>query len=74
MRFKVISAAFGAAIAFSSISAAFAAPAPKVYICHNTGSESNPVVLIHVSRHAADAHIENHEDAPGTADGCTTAP
>jgi type IV secretory pathway VirB10-like protein len=36
--------------------AAAPAPAPKVYICHATGSASNPYVLIHVSSNALPAH------------------
>ena len=36
-------------------------PAAKVYICHATGSQSNPYVLIHVSSHALPAHT-GHQD------------
>jgi hypothetical protein len=33
----------------------------KVYICHATGSSTNPYVLIHVSKHAEWAHTRHHE-------------
>lgn len=36
-------------------------PAAKVYICHATGSASNPYVLIYVSSHALPAHT-GHQD------------
>jgi hypothetical protein len=36
-------------------------PEPKVYICHATGSATNPYVLIHVSSHALPAHTR-HQD------------
>lgn len=37
-------------------------PKPKVTLCHNTGSETNPFVMIEVNENAVDAHIENHGD------------
>jgi uncharacterized integral membrane protein len=33
----------------------------EVAVCHNTGSASNPVILIHVASAAVDAHL-NHGD------------
>jgi len=33
----------------------------KVYICHSTGSSSNPYVLIHVSVNALPAHTRHHD-------------
>src|SRR5690348_8028903 len=36
-------------------------PEAKVYICHATGSSTNPYVLIHVSSHALPAHT-SHQD------------
>ncbi len=43
----------------------------KVYICHKTSSETNPVLLINVSENAVNAHINNHGDVVATllADG-----
>ncbi len=32
----------------------------KVRICHKTGSQSNPYVLIRVSPQGANAHLSNH--------------
>ena len=64
MRLKIISVAFASAIAVSSVGAAFAAPDPKIYICHATGSDSNPFVLIHVSANAIDAHRAHDGDRP----------
>ncbi|HLY94702.1 MAG TPA: hypothetical protein VKP14_07630 [Gaiellaceae bacterium] len=54
-------------------------PEAKVYICHATGSQSNPYVLIHVSSHALPAHT-SHQDgrdivlgaSPGTCPGAST--
>lgn len=52
-------------------------PEPKVYICHATGSATNPYVLIHVSSHALPAHTRHQDgrdivlgDKPGP---CPTA-
>ena len=55
-------------------------PADKVYICHATGSASNPYVLIHVSSHALPAHTK-HQDgrdivlgsSPGPCPGASTS-
>jgi hypothetical protein len=52
----------------------------KVFICHATGSDSNPFVLIHVSEHAVKAHT-SHQDGrdivlgstPGTCPGASTS-
>ena len=50
---------------------------PKVDVCHATGSESNPYVLINISGNALNAHL-NHGDAlPGTEgldENCDPAP
>jgi hypothetical protein len=54
------------------------AAADKVYVCHHTSSETNPVVVIHISRSALDKHLENHggtgaddfSETPITADEC----
>lgn len=65
-RIATLAAAF-----FMAISApALAAPAPKVTICHHTGSASNPFVTITVSSNALPAHTA-HGDTIGA---CPTAP
>jgi len=54
------------------------AAADKVYVCHHTSSETNPVVVIHISRSALDKHLENHGgtgsdhffETPITAEEC----
>ena len=51
-----------------------AAPAPKVYVCHHTGSASNPYVLIHVSSRSAPGRGENGDIVLGSTKGtCPTA-
>ena len=40
------------AVAAMAASSAMGAPAEKVWVCHNTGSETNPVVLVYVSVNA----------------------
>ncbi|HEY6052417.1 MAG TPA: hypothetical protein VIU86_00725, partial [Gaiellaceae bacterium] len=42
----------------------------KVYICHATGSSTNPYVLIHVSKHAEWAHT-HHQDGRDIVLGST---
>lgn len=37
-------------------------PNGKVTICHRTGSETNPIVVITISRNALPAHLANHGD------------
>ena len=37
-------------------------PDGKVTICHRTGSETNPIVVITISKNALPAHLENHGD------------
>src|SRR5438094_843994 len=55
-------------------------PEAKVFICHATGSASNPFVLIHVSSHALKAHTshQNGRDivlgaSPGPCPGATAS-
>ena len=53
------------------------APAAKVYICHATGSASNPYVLIHVSSHALPAHAghqSGHDIVLGSSPGACPQP
>ncbi|HVH51758.1 MAG TPA: hypothetical protein VM690_06405 [Gaiellaceae bacterium] len=52
-------------------------PAAKVYICHATGSASNPYVLIHVSSHALPAHTghqDGHDIVLGSSPGACPQP
>lgn len=46
---------------------AFAAPAQKVDVCHNTSSETNEWVLISISDNAWDAHASHGDASPGDA-------
>ena len=48
-------------------------PAAKVYICHATGSATNPYVLIHVSSHALPAHT-GHQGGHDIVLGSTPGP
>src|SRR5438552_14935275 len=48
-------------------------PEAKVYICHATGSASNPYVLIHVSSHALKAHT-SHQDGRDIVLGASPGP
>ncbi|SRR6266404_6588135 len=54
-----------------------ATPAPKVYVCHHTGSPSNPYVLIHVSSRSAPGRGEHGDivlgSSPGTCPAASTA-
>lgn len=66
MRIRLI---FAAVLAVFAISAPLASagstggngggPAGKVTICHLTGSQTNPVVIITVSRNALPAHLRH---------------
>lgn len=53
---------------------ASAVPAPKVTICHNTGSQTNPTVTITVSENAVAAHVKNHGDTLGACPNNPTPP
>jgi hypothetical protein len=48
------------ALAVSAIGGVTAAPAPKVTVCHHTGSETNPIVEITISENAVAKHLANH--------------
>jgi hypothetical protein len=49
-------------------------PAPKVYICHATGSASNPYVLIHVSSNALPTHQNGRDIVLGSSPGACPHP
>ena len=60
MKLKLMAVLFGVLASLSMVAAAGAVPGnahQKFFICHYTGSESNPVVIIHVSQAAGPAHI-----------------
>ena len=67
---KFLLAAF--AVAAIVVSSAFAAPDGKVVVCHNTGSEKNPVVMIEVSQAGAEnGHTgPGHHQESGDSDRC----
>ena len=61
----------------AGVTSASAARAPKVTICHATGSASNPYVEITISQNAADAHDRHHGERdiiPAPAGGCPDGP
>lgn len=57
---RAATTALAAAVALAATSGAAAKPDEKVTICHHTASETNPVVLITISRNALDKHLQNH--------------
>jgi hypothetical protein len=48
-------------------------PKGKTTICHHTGSQSNPFVMITVSNRALPAHARHGDIIPAPAGGCPTA-
>jgi hypothetical protein len=42
----------------------------KVWLCHRTGSWKHPYHLIHVSSHAAAAHLGHGDVMPGSGNSC----
>jgi hypothetical protein len=48
-------------------------PKGKTTICHHTGSQSNPYVMISVSNRALNAHARHGDIIPAPAGGCPTA-
>lgn len=69
---KKITAAFAALSFMASYGVAFAAPLPKVTICHNTGSDSNPVFEITVSENALSAFLAEGDFVVDESHPCTT--
>ncbi len=63
MKLKLISAISAAALALVVGATAFATPNQdkKEYVCHFTGSETNPFVVINVGNAAVPAHLANHQ-------------
>jgi hypothetical protein len=47
--------------------------APKVWLCHHTGSWKHPYHLIHVSADASPAHLRHGDVQPGSGNSCPTA-
>ena len=58
IRMKVATVTFAGMLALSAVGLA-GAKQDKVYICHNTASATNPVVIIHVGQPAEKGHITN---------------
>jgi hypothetical protein len=57
-----------AAIVACVVAAVVAAPGyagSKMDVCHRTGSEKNPTVMINVSVNASGGHYGGHDDAGG---------
>jgi hypothetical protein len=46
----------------------------KITICHRTGSETNPFVVIRISENAWSAHAAHSDIRPVPAGGCTSQP
>jgi hypothetical protein len=71
---KLIGVLAVAAFATTAVAPALAAPAGKAFVCHHTASETNPVVVIHISRNAVDKHLANHghtgPDEEGAGSAC----
>ena len=61
---------FLSAALFAGVAGATQGPDHKVLLCHNTGSESNPIVLISVDVASVDAHVANQGDFFPQGDDC----
>ena len=72
---KFLLAAF--AVAAISVSSALAAPVDKVVVCHNTGSVTNPFVMIEISYagkdsgHTGPGHHQEGDDSSCSGGGFT---
>ncbi len=42
----------------------------KITICHHTSSETNPIVVITIDRHALPHHVANHGDGEFDTEEC----
>jgi hypothetical protein len=71
---KFLVAAF--AVGVIAVPSAFSAPVAKVTVCHNTGSATNPVVIIEVSGNGAlNGHTgpgHHQESGDGYGERCPT--
>ena len=62
IRMKVATVTFAGMLALSAVGLAGAAKQEKVYICHHTASETNPVVIIHVGKPAEKGHLGGEKE------------
>ena len=62
MRLTAVRAALGAAVA-AAVVAGPAYAGDKMDVCHRTGSEKNPTVLISVSVNSTGGHYGGHDDS-----------
>ncbi len=60
LKFVAIAAATTAALLLGATASAAPDQSKKQYVCHFTGSESNPVVIINVGNAAVPHHVTNH--------------
>ncbi len=68
-RLSVAGFAVSAAL-FAGVAGATQGDDHKVLLCHHTGSESNPIVLISVDVASVDAHVANQGDFLPQGDDC----
>jgi hypothetical protein len=74
--------ALGTAVAFGAAggkretttsASSTAKAAPKIWLCHHTGSWKHPYHLIQVSADASPAHLRHGDVQPGNGNTCLTA-